>query len=109
MNTRTQANTQNTLTVGEVRRRQAVTKENASGFGHLQVDHVSGVLQGCDSLFMAHLLQTGAVHLHTHTTESVNTAAGSHWPTGRKGGGVSQPAACLRSAASRPCGQRLLR
>lgn len=86
MNTRTQSNTQVTLTVGEVRRRQAVTKEDASGFGHLQVDHVGGVLQGCDSLFMAHLLQTGAVHLHTHThthtTESVNTG---NWPTGRKG------------------------
>lgn len=82
MNTRTQSNTQVTLTVGEIRRRQAVTKEDASGFGHLQVDHVGGVLQGCDSLFMAHLLQTGAVHLPTYTTESVNTG---HWPTGRKG------------------------
>lgn len=83
MNTQTQSNTQVTLTVGEVRRRQAVTMEDTSGFGHLQVDHIGGVLQGCDSLFMAHLLQTGAVHLHTHTytKESMNTG---HWPTGRK-------------------------
>lgn len=33
-----------TLTVGEVGGRQTVTEEHAVGLGHLQVDHVRGVL-----------------------------------------------------------------
>lgn len=89
-----------TLTVGEVGRRQAVAEEHAVGLGHLQVDHVGGVLQRRDGLLVAHLLQPGAVHLHAHTP----LQCGSVRPARRARVGVaSQRAACPRSAACRPC------
>lgn len=56
-----------TLTVGEVRRRQAVAQKHTVGLRHLQVDHIRCVLQGCDGLLVAHLLQSSGIHLHTHT------------------------------------------
>lgn len=55
------------LTVGEVGRSEAVVHEDTVGFSHFQVDHVGSVFQGSDGVFVAHLLQAGAVHLNADT------------------------------------------
>lgn len=56
------------LTVGEVGRSEAVVHEDTVGFSHFQVDHVGSVFQGSDGVFVAHLLQAGAVHLNADTS-----------------------------------------
>ena len=44
------------LTVGDVGRSgEAVVHEHAVGLGHLEVDHVRGVLQRRDRVLVAHL------------------------------------------------------
>lgn len=51
------------LTAAEFRRREGVVDEDVGGLGHLQVDHVGGVLQGGDGVLVTHLLQAAAVDL----------------------------------------------
>lgn len=40
-----------------------VVEVEAAGLGHLQVDHVGGVLEGGHSFLVPHVLQIGVVHL----------------------------------------------
>lgn len=64
------------LTVGEVRRGEAVVHEDTVGFSHFQVDHIGGVFQGSDGVLMAHLLQASAVHLRTERRVRTKGQAG---------------------------------
>lgn len=119
------------LTVGEVGRGEAVVHEDTVGFSHFQVDHVRSVFQGSDGVFVGHLLQASTVHLNTEERheECINNNNMREMFTLRKSWGhemifkhedvmkllwssvlkVLQPAACLRSAASRLCVQLLPR
>ena len=54
------------LTVGDVRRGEAVVHEDTVGFCHFQVDYVWGVFQGSHGMLVGHLLQTSVIPLHTH-------------------------------------------
>lgn len=55
------------LTVCHVRRREVVVDKKGRVFGHAEVNHIGRGLEGGHGLLVGYLLQTGGVHLHTHT------------------------------------------
>lgn len=116
-------------TAGVVGGRVHVVEVQAAGFGHLQVHHVRGVLQGGHRLLVPHVLQVGVIHL-PGAWGAVRwwlspPAAPSQQGSQEKGPGMGTvalrvpgcppqarglpPAAGPRSAGARPSGQRLPR
>lgn len=92
------------LTAADVSRREGVIREDVGGLRYLQIHHVGGVLQGCDSVFVSHLLQAATVDLKKRPSEM--DPMGVHL-----GSGLTpdlQLAVCLQSAGVHLYGQLLL-